>query len=172
MVHRELFGHCVITHIKCPHAHISSISLPHSTHTLYIMLAFLQSLVQEFIRYCQGVVACIIATCMYTWMWPFLIEVAVVVVEEARSSVVQEAARYIFFFHVIFLLMIFRANARLISITNKSCAAFFAADFPHLQLMLVHLAVALRWFLLLGLIKSLLEKAVSPSISLLAQNFC
>jgi hypothetical protein len=109
---------------------------------------------------------------MYAWMQPFLIKAAAVVVEEACSSVVQEAARYVFFFHVIFLLMIFRANTRLVSITNELCAAFFVADFPHLQLVLVHLAMALRWFLLLSLIKFLLEKAVSPSISLLARNFC
>jgi hypothetical protein len=105
-------------------------------------------------------------------MWPFLIKAAMVVVEEAHSSVVQEAARYVFFFHVIFLLMIFRANTRLVSVTNESCVAFFVADFPHLRLVLVHLAMALGWFLLLGLIESLLEKAVSPSISLLTRNFC
>jgi hypothetical protein len=66
------------------------------------MLAFLQSLVQEFVRYCQGVVARMIATHVYTWMQPFLIEVVVVVVEEACSSVVQEAARYVFFFMLSF----------------------------------------------------------------------
>jgi hypothetical protein len=97
MVHYELFGHCVIMHIECSHACISSISPSRSTHTLHIMLVFLQSLIQEFIQYCQGVVACIVATHMYAWVQPVLIEVAAVVVEEAHSSVVQEAARYVFF---------------------------------------------------------------------------
>ena len=171
MVRRELFGRCVDTHIERPRAHISSISPSRSTHTSYIMPAFLQSLVQVFIRYCQDVVARIVATRLYAWVRPFLIEAAAVVVEEARSSVVQEAARSVFFFHVIFLLMIFRANARLVSVTNESCAAFFAADFPHLRLVLVRLAAALGWFLLIGIIKFLLEKAVSPSTSL-TRNFC